>query len=163
MRRNPSRSTGGLKLTVAGPMQPELLALQEAHDEWLRKLKEKKKKSPEAALAAFVDKSIPNLSSIVVLAELGGKRMLLTGRRAGRQDPGGNGAGRPATTRRQNACGRAQGSASRQRQQHGDDLLRAFDRRPLRLFRRRRARQPRAQDAWRCCSTRGATSRLRST
>ena len=30
-------------------------------------------------LAAFVDKSVPNLSSIVVLAELGGKSMLLTG------------------------------------------------------------------------------------
>lgn len=69
----------GLKMTVVGPMQPELLALQEAHDEWLRKQKEKKKKDPQAALAAFVDPSIPNLSSIVVLAELGGKRMLLTG------------------------------------------------------------------------------------
>ena len=60
-------------------MQPELLALQEQHDKWLRAQKEKKKKSPEAALAAFVDKSVPNLSSIVVLAELGGKSMLLTG------------------------------------------------------------------------------------
>ena len=50
-------------------MQPELLALQEAHDKWLRDQKEKKKKSPEAALAAFVDKSVPNLSSIVVLVE----------------------------------------------------------------------------------------------
>jgi hypothetical protein len=70
---------GELKVTVVGPMQPELQALQEQHDEWLRAQKEKKKKSPEAALAAFVDESIPNLSSIVVLAELGGKSMLLTG------------------------------------------------------------------------------------
>ncbi|MCA1411315.1 hypothetical protein I6F30_09095 [Bradyrhizobium sp. NBAIM20] len=69
---------GGLKMTVAGPMQPELLALQEAHDKWLREQKQGKK-NPEAMLAAFVDKSVPNLSSIVVLAEMGGKSMLLTG------------------------------------------------------------------------------------
>lgn len=70
---------GDLKITVAGPMQPELEALQEAHDEWLREQKAGKKKSPEAMLAAFVDQSVPNLSSIVVFAELGGKSMLLTG------------------------------------------------------------------------------------
>lgn len=66
----------GLKFTVAGPMVPELKQLQKKHDEWL---KAKKKKSGEAALAAYVDPSVPNLSSIVVLAESGGKRMLLTG------------------------------------------------------------------------------------
>jgi len=70
---------GGLQITVAGPMQPELEALQEAHDEWLREQKDGKKKTPEAMLAAFVDESVPNLSSIVVFAELGGKNMLLTG------------------------------------------------------------------------------------
>jgi beta-lactamase superfamily II metal-dependent hydrolase len=70
---------GGLKLTVVGPMQPELLALQEAHDTWLRQQKDKKKKSAESALAAFKDKSVPNLSSLVMLAESGDKRMLLTG------------------------------------------------------------------------------------
>src|SRR5262249_26253660 len=70
---------GGLKVTVAVPMQPELLALQEAHDKWLGEQKKKKEKDAKAALAAFVDKSVPNLSSIVLLAELGGKRMLLTG------------------------------------------------------------------------------------
>ena len=67
-----------LELTVAGPMQPELLALQKQHDAWLKELK-RAGKSPPAALAAYVDKSVPNLSSIVVLAELGGKRILLTG------------------------------------------------------------------------------------
>jgi len=70
---------GGLKITVAGPMQPELLALQQEHDDWLRKQKEKKKSAPGAELAAFVDESIPNLSSIVVFAEVAGKSMLLTG------------------------------------------------------------------------------------
>jgi hypothetical protein len=68
-----------LKVTVAGPMQPELLALQKAHDDFLREQEKEGKKSPEAMLAAFVDASVPNLSSIVVLAELNGKSMLLTG------------------------------------------------------------------------------------
>jgi len=69
----------GLKLTVAGPMQPELVALQKKHDEWLKEQEKKKEKDPKAALAAFADKSVPNLSSIVVLAEFGGKTILLTG------------------------------------------------------------------------------------
>ena len=68
----------GLTFTVAGPMKPEVEALRKKHDEWLRKLEEKGKSPPEA-LAAYVDKSVPNLSSLVLLAEAGGKRMLLTG------------------------------------------------------------------------------------
>jgi hypothetical protein len=69
----------GLQFTVAGPMLPEIKALQKAHDKWLAERKKNKKKDAGAALAAYVDKSVPNLSSIVVLAEAGGKRMLLTG------------------------------------------------------------------------------------
>jgi hypothetical protein len=68
----------GLTFTVAGPMQPALIALQKKHDAWLAELKAKGL-TPEQALAAYVDKSVPNLSSIVVLARLGGKAMLLTG------------------------------------------------------------------------------------
>jgi hypothetical protein len=68
----------GLKFTVVGPMIPELQKLHEKHQEWLEDL-EKKGKSPEDVLSAYVDKSVPNLSSIVVLAEAEGKRMLLTG------------------------------------------------------------------------------------
>ena len=69
---------GGLQLTVVGPMQPELRRLQKAYDKFLKEHPEKKKAT--AALAAFTkDNSIPNLSSIVVLAEVGDKRMLLTG------------------------------------------------------------------------------------
>ncbi len=68
----------GLELTVVGPMQAELAALHEKHQQWLETLK-KQGKSPSDALAAYVDKSVPNLSSIVVVAEAGGKRMLLTG------------------------------------------------------------------------------------
>ena len=59
----PSRSVKGLELTVVGPMQPELAALHKKHQEWLESLEEKGK-SPSDVLAAYVDKSVPNLSSI---------------------------------------------------------------------------------------------------
>lgn len=68
----------GLSFTVAGPMVAELDKLHKKHEAWLKDLK-KKGKSPPEALAAYVDRSVPNLSSLVVLAEAGGKRMLLTG------------------------------------------------------------------------------------
>lgn len=64
----------GLSVTIAGPMQPELEALQKAHDAFLTRAE----RTP-AALAAFSDTSVPNLSSVVLLAEVKGKRMLLTG------------------------------------------------------------------------------------
>ena len=67
-----------LHFTVIGPMLPELKVLHVKHQEWLKDLK-KKGISPEEALAAYVDKSVPNLSSIVLLAEAGDKRILLTG------------------------------------------------------------------------------------
>jgi hypothetical protein len=67
----------GLKMTVVGPMKPEVEALRQKHDEWLRTWK--KKGSAQESLAAYVDKSVPNLSSLVVLAEVEGKRILLTG------------------------------------------------------------------------------------
>jgi hypothetical protein len=67
----------GLKFTVAGPMKDELAALQQEHDKWLKEQDEKRKK--KEALAAFTDDSVANLSSIVVLAEVGDKGMLLTG------------------------------------------------------------------------------------
>lgn len=63
-----------LKFTVVGPMNDEVVALQKDHDAFLKKQEKKK-----GALAAFTDSSVANLSSIVVLAEVGKKRMLLTG------------------------------------------------------------------------------------
>jgi beta-lactamase superfamily II metal-dependent hydrolase len=70
----------GLKFIVAGPLEPELLALQKEHATFMKKkLEEKKKKE---ALASFTDTSIPNLSSLVLLAQAGKKpkkRILLTG------------------------------------------------------------------------------------
>jgi hypothetical protein len=78
-KSKPIALDGGLELTVVGPLQPELLALQKAHDKWLKEQAAKKKKDPDAALAAFVDESVPNLSSLVVLAKVGTSSMLLTG------------------------------------------------------------------------------------
>lgn len=65
----------GLIFRVAGPMKPELEALQAEHDAFL----EAQAVRTKAALASFTDTSVPNLSSIVLLAEVKGKRMLLTG------------------------------------------------------------------------------------
>jgi glyoxylase-like metal-dependent hydrolase (beta-lactamase superfamily II) len=60
---------GGLSLTVIAPMANEIEKLRKA---WI-------KNRDEGITAAFDDKSPYNLSSIVVLAEFGKKRMLLTG------------------------------------------------------------------------------------
>lgn len=67
----------GLTFTVAGPMKAELLALQKEHDAFLKKQEAEKKKKD--ALASFTDTSVPNLSSLVLLAKVDNKTMLLTG------------------------------------------------------------------------------------
>ena len=67
----------GLKLTVIGPMHDEVVALQKAHDTFLKKQEQEKKTT--GALASFTDTSVANLSSVVVLAEVGKKRILFTG------------------------------------------------------------------------------------
>jgi hypothetical protein len=66
----------GLSFTVVGPMNKEVVALQKAHDDFLKR---KAAKAGETSLAAFTDTSVPNLSSVVVLAEVEGKRILFTG------------------------------------------------------------------------------------
>jgi hypothetical protein len=65
----------GSELTfhVTGPLPKQLEALRKKFAEELPKMDEK------ALLTAFSDTSVPNLSSIVVLARFGGKSMLLTG------------------------------------------------------------------------------------
>jgi hypothetical protein len=68
----------GLLFRVVGPGKVEVEALRKRHDAWLKELREKGKSPPEA-LAAYVDKSVPNLSSLVFLAQVGDKSMLLTG------------------------------------------------------------------------------------
>src|SRR5262249_7490907 len=68
----------GLTFNVLGPTIPDLLKLHQKHQKWLVQLKEAGK-TPAAVLSAYVDESVTNLSSIVVLAEANDKRMLLTG------------------------------------------------------------------------------------
>ncbi|MEX2105261.1 MAG: hypothetical protein WD810_00030 [Solirubrobacterales bacterium] len=69
---------GPLRITVVGPRQAEIEKLRV---EWAKEqAKLKKAKGPAAAeIASNIDNSVTNLSSIVCLAECGGKRMLLTG------------------------------------------------------------------------------------
>lgn len=74
----PIELDGGVKMTVVGPMPDELKALHEKHQQWLKDLK-KKGQTPKDVLSAYVDKSVPNLSSIVVFAEADGKTILFTG------------------------------------------------------------------------------------
>jgi hypothetical protein len=69
----------GLKFTVIGPLKDRIEELQ---IEWNAVIKAKglaKNEEGQSLAAAFLDESVFNLSSIVVLAEAGGKKMLLTG------------------------------------------------------------------------------------
>ena len=65
---------GGLTLTVLSPPQKRV---EKLHAEWEAQVQSHGWR--EAVAAAFTDQSIYNLSSIVVLAELESKRILLTG------------------------------------------------------------------------------------
>jgi beta-lactamase superfamily II metal-dependent hydrolase len=68
---------GPLELTIAGPNKPELNDLR---TEWLNWLEETAQKvAIDPGTAAMADESVPNLSSIVILAKCDGKTLLLTG------------------------------------------------------------------------------------
>jgi beta-lactamase superfamily II metal-dependent hydrolase len=69
----------GLKATIVGPLEDQLRALQTEWDKVVKKKQDATPKDHAAAIAAYVDKSVANLSSIVVLADLAGKQILLTG------------------------------------------------------------------------------------
>jgi hypothetical protein len=70
----------GLTVRVIGPLEAQVEALRKDWDKKLEEMKKKKHSAEAQAIAAdFVDKSVYNLSSIVVLASLGGRSMLLTG------------------------------------------------------------------------------------
>jgi len=73
-----TRFGGGLSFTIIGPRHDELEKLQLKYDKYLRD-NNLARDSAEATLAATQDKSVPNLSSIVTLAKLGGKTIFLTG------------------------------------------------------------------------------------
>jgi Metallo-beta-lactamase superfamily len=75
-----TRELGDIKLTVVGPRPAELAELQETHDKWLEAQRKKGKPvTPTSMLQALSDDSVANLSSIVLLAEGGGRKALLTG------------------------------------------------------------------------------------
>lgn len=68
-----------LELKVVAPSEKHLLALQKDWDRHVRKILEREDEESRAEAAAFVDRSVYNLSSLVILAEADGKRILLTG------------------------------------------------------------------------------------
>ena len=68
---------GTLTLRVVGPNQTNLDELRKDWLKWLKKMEDKMASNPSQA--AMDDDSVPNLSSIVLLAEANGKTALLTG------------------------------------------------------------------------------------
>jgi hypothetical protein len=66
---------GGLTLSVLSPPKRRVEALHKEWEEFLEDLEKRRQASP----AAYDDRSAFNLSSIVVLAEYGGRSVLLTG------------------------------------------------------------------------------------
>jgi beta-lactamase superfamily II metal-dependent hydrolase len=75
-------SIEGARVTVIGPLESRLEALRKA---WAKAVKKPSKKARQAALQELFlpkkwqDRSVPNLSSIVLLVEVGGRKLLLTG------------------------------------------------------------------------------------
>lgn len=69
---------GGLQLAVLGPRKTRIDEFRKAWDQELKK-KGWATRTASAEVAAFLDKSPFNLASIVVLAKLGSRTMLLTG------------------------------------------------------------------------------------
>jgi Metallo-beta-lactamase superfamily len=68
---------GPLELQIAGPTKANLKALETEWLEWLEEAAKRIAKDP--ATAAMSDRSMPNLSSIVLLAKCAGKSILFTG------------------------------------------------------------------------------------
>jgi beta-lactamase superfamily II metal-dependent hydrolase len=67
-----------LTLTVVGPTQANLVALRDEWQKWLDK-NEKKIAKGEIEPTAMSDKSVPNLSSIILVAKADDRTLLLTG------------------------------------------------------------------------------------
>ncbi len=77
-RSDAARTSHGLKLRVVGPTQANLEALRLAWEAFLE-AQEKKARQGKLDLLSMSDESVPNLSSVQLLVEKKGKRMLLTG------------------------------------------------------------------------------------
>ena len=73
-------AVGDLRITVIAPRKAELAELQKKWNKEIKPLLAKEQsREGRAELAAYVDTSVHNLSSVVVLVESQGKRILLTG------------------------------------------------------------------------------------
>jgi ribonuclease BN (tRNA processing enzyme) len=70
---------GELELTIVGPDQENLENLRKDWAQKIKALLAKKDKAAKAEVAAYADKSVYNLSSIVVHVKSGNRTMLLTG------------------------------------------------------------------------------------
>lgn len=68
---------GGLEIHVIGPNAENLAALQDEWRDWL--VKNEKAVLTDPKTAANADKSVPNLSSIMMMLRAGGRSILLTG------------------------------------------------------------------------------------
>jgi beta-lactamase superfamily II metal-dependent hydrolase len=75
-----STTKSNLKITVVGPTTANLQALQKKWEDWIADNEQKIKEGKYTKeFAAMSDKSIPNLSSIVMLIQADGKSILFTG------------------------------------------------------------------------------------
>jgi len=70
---------GDLTLRIVGPTEKNLEELRREWLDWLDRSEERIMAAREPSLAAMADRSIPNLSSIMILAESEGRKVLLTG------------------------------------------------------------------------------------
>jgi hypothetical protein len=73
------RDVSGAEVTVLGPLQSRLDALRKKWEAAARKPKKARKAELTDLFRTDLDTSVPNLSSIVALVEIQGKRILLTG------------------------------------------------------------------------------------
>ena len=72
-------TVGDLTVTVVGPSRANLVKLRKKWDTEIKPLLKAGKPAARAEIAAYVDDSVHNLSSLVLLVESQGKRVLLTG------------------------------------------------------------------------------------
>jgi hypothetical protein len=72
-------TVGDLTITVVGPTRKNLAALRTKWDKEIRPLLQQSTPARRAEIAAYVDTSVHNLSSLVLLVESQGRRLLLTG------------------------------------------------------------------------------------
>lgn len=77
-KRTDTRTVNGLKVRVVGPTKQNLTALRTEWRDWLDE-QEEELRDGRFNLAAMADTSIPNLSSLQLLVEKGGRTALLTG------------------------------------------------------------------------------------